>query len=182
MRYWTKQHESVYDTLMERGRYVARREYVHMEQQDGADIMLKVYDWLFEHHPLKSIRPADAQCLIWLSPSRDATMLAEEGRVILELEIDPALVYGVNIAKWGSMLNYSYIPKDEADLARHRKELALRGISDAKALMTPFYPDIAEEIKESWQRLFDDSIMLGSDACYATVWELKKEWLIDIVR
>lgn len=182
MRYWTKQHESVYNTLMECGRYVARRDYVHMEQQDGADIMLKTYDWLFENHPLKSIRPDDAECLIWLSPSRDATMLAEEGRVIMELEIDPSLVYNVNIAKWGSMLNYSYIPFDEADLARHRKELALRGISDAKALMTPFYPDIAQTIKQSWLRLFDDFVMLGSDACYATVWELKKEWLIGVVQ
>ncbi len=182
MRYWTKQHESVYDTLIKCGRYVARRDYVYAEQQDGADIMLKAYDWLYENHPLKSIRPDDAECVIWLSPSKDATMLSEEGRVIIEFEIDPSLVYGVNVAKWGSMLNYSYIPSDEADLARHRRELALRGISDAKAVMTPFYPDIAREIKQSWLRLFDDSIMLGSDAYYATVWELKKEWLIDVTR
>lgn len=182
MRYWTKQHESVYKTLIDSGRYVARRDYVHIEQQDGADIMLKAYDWLSENHPLKSIRPFDAECVIWLSPSRDAAILNEEGRVVMELEIDPALVADVNIAKWGSILNYSYIPSDEADLARHRKELALRGISDAKAVMTPFYPDIAREITQSWLRLFDEFVMLGSDAYYSTVWELKKEWLIGIVR
>ncbi len=137
MRFWTKQHESVYNTLIECGRFAARRSYVHIKQQDIADIMLRTYDWLFENHPLKSIRPDDAECLIWLSSSRDAAILAAEGRVIMGLETDPSLVYNVNIAKWGSTMNYSYIPKDETDLAQHRKELALRGISDAKALMPP---------------------------------------------
>lgn len=178
MRYWTKQHKSVYDTLMNSGRYTAKRDFVYKEVEDGADIMLKVYDWLTANHPLKAIRPADAECPIWLSVSHDTAMLPDKDRVIMELEIDPALVYGVNIAKWGCILNYGYIPKDEADKLRHRKLLSDYGTSDAKAMMTPFYPEIQREITESWQRLFDSGVSMGSDAYYGTTWELKKEWII----
>ncbi|MBR0332133.1 MAG: DUF3841 domain-containing protein, partial [Alistipes sp.] len=40
----------------------------------------------------------------------------------------------VNIAKWGAMLNYSYLPADEADHKRHQKLLRDYGVSDVKAL------------------------------------------------
>jgi len=74
-------------------------------------------------------------------------------------------------------LNYSYIPKSEADARVHLEKLEMYGISDMKAYMTSFYPDIKREIVNSWKRLFDDSVTLGNEECYGILWEIKKEWI-----
>lgn len=65
---------------------------------------------------------------------------------MLELTMDPTLITAVNAAKWGTMLNYSYIPADAQDAKRHRELLAQYGVSDAKAYMSQFYPQIKREI------------------------------------
>ena len=88
----------------------------------------------------------------------------------------------MNIEKWGAILNYSYIPQDAADARRHRQLLADYGVSDAKAYLTQFYPQIKREIVASWDRLFDGGVILGSTAAYGTVWEVRKEWIQNVVR
>ena len=48
--------------------------------------------------------------------------------------------------------------------------------------MSQFYPQIKREIVESWGRLFDDSIILGSSASYGTIWEVRREWVTQVAR
>ena len=59
-------------------------------------------------------------------------MLPSPGAVILELTLEPDRITSVNIEKWGSILNYSYIPKDKADARRHQDMMEQYGVSDAK--------------------------------------------------
>lgn len=177
---WTKQHKSVADALEATGRYVAKKEYIGKDLGEHAPLVLEVYDWLVKHTPTP--KPADAEYPIWVSPVQEATMLPSEGTVILELSIDPAILTKVNINKWGTMLNYSYIPADGQDARRHREMLEEYGVSDAKAFMSQFYPQIKREILASWSRLFDETISLGSDTYYGNIWEIKKEWIQNIIR
>lgn len=179
---WTKQHESVADTLARTGRYTAKREYVVKDLEEHAALVLEVYDWLTAHTPGESVRPPDAEYPIWVSPSREAVMLPSPHTVILELSVEPTLITKVNIGKWGAMLNYAYIPADEADAKRHRKLLEDCGVSDAKAYMSRFYPQIKQEIVKSWDRLFDDAILLDNDSWYGNLWEVKREWVTRILR
>ena len=102
--------------------------------------------------------------------------------MILELALDPARITPIHIGKWGTMLNYSYIPADQADAKRHEKLLKDYGVSDAKAYMSQFYPQIKREIIQSWERLFDSAITLGSNETYGTIWEIRKEWVIQTIR
>lgn len=89
----------------------------------------------------------------------------------------------VNIDKWGAILNYSYIPGNEQDAKNHRQLLEQYGVSsDAQAYMSQFYPDIKRKIIDSWSRLFDDSVILGNDAKYGNIWEVKQEWITQIIR
>ena len=113
---------------------------------------------------------------------QDATMLTEKGRVILELEIEESLITRVNFTKWGMILNYSYIPADEADDKRHKELLEAYGVSDTQAYMSQFYPEIKREIRESWKRLFDDDIQIGSDGCYGNIWEVRREWVKNVIQ
>ena len=109
-------------------------------------------------------------------------MLPQEGTVLLELLVDPALVTPIHVAKWGMILNYSYIPKDEQDARRHRELLQLYRVSDAQAYMSRFYPDIKREIIASWDRLFDEGIQINSGQKYGLLWEVQRQWVTRVIR
>ena len=180
VRVWTKQHESVMETILKTGRYTAKRQYISMDLKECADVVLEVYDWLVKNCPSGADRPADAEMPVWVSLQKNTAMLPSPGTALLELEVEEELLIPLNISKWGTMLNYSYIPLDEADKMRHHELLETLGISDFKAYTTPFYPMVKREITASWPRLFDRSILIDKDAKeYGLLWEIKKEWIRD---
>lgn len=179
---WTKQHKNVLKTLETQGRYTAKREYIMLDLQEQAPLVLEAYDWLVKHAPGADRKPEDAEYPVWVSYSHQATMMQDPGTVILKLELDPETITPVNIIKWGNILNYSYIPDGAQDARRHEELLAAYGVSDTKAYMSQFYPQIKREIIDSWDRLFDDRILLGNDYKYGIIWELRREWIADVIR
>lgn len=180
---WTKQNENVVKELEKTGRYTAKKEYILKDLDKHVYLVLEVYDWLVKNTPNTSQKPYDAEYPIWVSLTREATMLPSVGTIILELKVDPSLITMVNIDKWGAILNYSYIPADEQDAENHRQLLKQYGVSsDTKAYMSQFYPQIKRKIIDSWSRLFDDSIILGNDEKYGNIWEVRKEWVTQIIR
>ena len=181
IKVWTRQHKNVLNELEKTGRYTAKREYISKEMQEHTGIILEAYDWLVKNGPDAANRPEDVEYPVWVSFDRAATMLSGRDGAILELLLDEERVTSVNIAKWGAILNYSYIPADEADGKRHRELLHLYGTDDVRAVMTPFYPEIRREITGSWKRLFDDSIKLGNDLKYGTIWEIRREWVTEVL-
>jgi len=177
---WTKQHTAVYAQLQTHGRYTAKRSYIQRDLQEQAPLVLEVYDWLVQHHPQAQSKPVDADYPIWVSFTGEATMLPSPGSVVLELRVPHELITPIHIAKWGTVLNYAYIPLNETDDTRHQNLLHEYGISDTQAYMSQFYPQIKREITDSWQRLFDPNILLNSNAAYGTIWEIRKEWVITV--
>lgn len=176
---WTKQHESILPQLEKSGRYVARRECI-LKNEDS-QLMQPAYEWLAKKLPQQH-RPSDADYPIWLSLKAEGTMLHSPNTVLLELEIDESLMTKINVAKWGAINNFSYIPANEADALRHANQMDAYGLSDARVCMTQFYPDLKQEIVCSWDRLFDAQVQLGGPLCYGLVWEVKKEWIKKISR
>lgn len=181
IKVWTKQHKNVLKELEATGRYFAKKQYIAMELQEHAGLVLEAYDWLVKHGPDAKNRPLDVSYPVWVSLKYDAAMLASENTVMLELAVDPEIITPINIAKWGAILNYSYIPGSPQDNMRHKKLLEEYDVSDAKAYMSQFYPQIKKEISGSWSRLFDDSITMGNDLKYGTIWEIRKEWITRII-
>lgn len=175
---WTKQHISVWEKLQRDGVYHARSSGIF--RNEDAHLMREGYRWLAANIPNAAAKPEGAEFPIWLAFSRAGTMLPTPDTVLLELEVDPALVTNINIAKWGTILNFSYIPMDAEDKKRHSKLLRDWGTSDEQACMTQFYPQIKREIQASWVRLFDDAIQVGSPECYGTIWEVRKEWVRNV--
>lgn len=173
IRVWTKQHISVWETLQHCGIYHAKPEGIF--RNEDAQLMTNAYLWLARSIP--GLRPQGAEFPIWLAFSRAGTMLPTPDTVLLELEIDASLVTLINIAKWGTILNCSYLPADASDALRHRRQMQEMGLSDVQACTTHFYPQIKKEIQDSWIRLFDDSIQVGSPECYGTIWEVRREWV-----
>lgn len=180
IKVWTRQHKNVLKELEAAGRYIARKEYIYIDMQEHADTIFEVYDWLVKNGPDAGNRPLDVKYPVWVSFDEGAAMMAGDNGVVLELLVDESNITFINIAKRGTILNYSYIAKDEADARRHREILKLYGTDDVKAVMTQFYPEIKREIVNSWKRLFDDSVVVGNDLCYGTIWEIRKEWVTDV--
>lgn len=176
---WTKQHISVWQTLQQQGIYHASA--ANIFRNEDAALSRDAYTWLAGHIPNQKSRPQGAEFPIWLAYSRAGTMLPTPDTVLLELVIDPAMITRINIAKWGTILNCGYIPTDPADKQRHTALMRQWGISDEPACMTCFYPQLRSRIQDSWTRLFDDSIQLGSPECYGTIWEVRKEWVREAV-
>lgn len=79
--------------------------------QEHADIICKVYDWLVKNGPVTANRPQDVQYPVWVSFDEKAAMLAGDEGIVLELLLNEASITFINIAKWGAILNYSYIPQ-----------------------------------------------------------------------
>ena len=182
MRVWTRQHESVLQKINTFGRYVMETKNVSLDMPEYKYIMMEVYTWLANNMPNKDMKPKDAELPVWVVLKNDTAMLACAGTNLLELEIDEKNLCYININKWGMILNYSYIPKDENDDKRHVDLLRQYNISDTKAYMSNFYPIIKKEIKDSWIRLFDDSIIIDRGIeCYGLIWEIKKEWVMKVL-
>lgn len=183
MRVWTRQHESVLQKLNDDGRYVMETKNVSLDMPEYKHIMMEVYSWLANNMPNKHLKPQDADLPIWVVLKNDAAMLPSDGTILLELEVDESSLCYVNINKWGMILNYSYIPIDENDDKRHTKLLKQYNISDTKAYMSNFYPIIKNEIRNSWIRLFDDNVLINEGReCYGLIWEIKKEWIIEVTK
>lgn len=174
---WTKQNRAVLEQLEKNGRFVADERYMRVGMEEHFDVMRFLYRWLAEHMPNQNCRPADAQYPVWVSFKAEDTMLPEAGYVILELQVEEELMTKADINKWGTILNYSYIPCNEKDAETHRENMKRLGVDDAKAVMTPFYPLQKQEIIKSWDRLFDDRIHIGGDNAYGLLWEVRKEWI-----
>ena len=175
---WTRQNKKVLENLENSGRHVATAEAIHKSEE--AMTMINAYDWLQEAIPDQNSRPFDADYPIWVSLQQETTTLPSKDTVVLELEISPELITRLNVAKWGAVNNYSYIPKDHTDEKRHKAEMEAYGLSDTQAYMSRFYPQLKQQIIDSWSRVFDDSIRLGNDFCYGLIWEIKKEWIKNI--
>lgn len=178
---WSKQHRDVWKLLDDRSRYIVKKQHVISDLREHSKFILEAYDWYVRKVSAKYPKPADVSYPLWLSLSLENTMVPSENTVILEMEIEEAIIMPVNINKWTIILNYSFIPKDGEDARRHRALLGQYGLSDAKAYMSSFYPHIKKEIISSWDRLFDDGILInGNRMQYGTVWELRREWVADV--
>lgn len=181
MTVWTRQHRSMLRQLEEQGRMIASKTNIIRDLGKEARLVLEVYDWLVDRCLIRQLKPADVTYPIWVSLEREATMLSGDSGVVLELEIDPVILGRINVAKWGAILNYSYIPCDESDALRHRQWMKSLGLSDQEAVSSHFYPEQKMEIVDSWDRLFDSTVQLGSPLEYGIVWEVKSEWVKQIL-
>lgn len=180
---WTKQNENVLKELEKNGRFISRKEFIRKDLgDDHAHLVLEVYNWLTKNSPTAPLKPKDVEYPIWVSVTKETTMSFDRGSVILELEIDKESLALVNINKWGTILNYSYIPANAKDEKEHQAMLRAYNTSDAQAYMSQFYPEIKRKIISSWSRLFDNSIIIGNENSYGIIWEVKQEWIKKIIQ
>lgn len=184
IKLWTRQNKGILNDLEEYGVYIVKEEYIKKKLDTITPFYLKAYKWYTKRASKIVEKPEGAEYPIWLSMSNDIMLQPTEDTVVLELEVDKKYVVITDQEKWGYVINYWYVPVDREDERKHNEELKKHGISDGSELFMShkgnFYPLLRDKIKKSWDRLFDNSIRL-CNLTQATLWEIKKEWIVDII-
>ncbi len=184
VRLWTRQHKNVVDELNKYGVYRVKKEYILEKMDTISDYYLNLYEWYGKNADRIVPRPEGVKYPIWFSTSSEVMLQPTEGAVILEIEADRKDVVFTDANKWGYIVNYFYLPVDPEDEEKHNKELKRFGISNEPSIITSdkgnFYPLLKNKIIKSWERLFEP-FDEKSAFLQATMWEIKKEWVVDII-
>jgi len=179
---WTRQDDSVLETLEEDGVYRVKEKYIRAKMGNLADIYINVYKWLRNQASKRMDIPEAARYPIWLTTHEELKLPEAEGCINFELEIPDSNILIFDMEKWDYIVNYMYLPEDDQDRQRFKDKLDKYNINvESDIYLENFYPLLKQEMVSSWERLFDDNIRL-SNHDVAICWELKKEWVIDYER
>ena len=181
----TRQHKNVLEELDKYGVYRVKKEYILEKMDTISDYYLSLYQWYGRNAAKIVPRPEGVIYPIWLSTSEELMLQPTEDTIIFEIEVDRKDVIYTDGNKWDYVVNYFYLPVDHEDEERHNNELEKFGISDESSLITGdngnFYPLLKNKIIKSWERLFEPFDEKSSPS-QATIWEIKKEWVVSITR
>ncbi|MDL2254129.1 DUF3841 domain-containing protein [Ruminococcaceae bacterium OttesenSCG-928-I18] len=174
---WTKQHRGVLNEIELEGRYIARRENIVKKMEDISRFYLEAYSWYAKKASEIVAKPPDVNYPIWVSLDRASSLENDADTVVLCLEVESTQVVRLDYEKWGYVINFLYVPKDEKDEKEHQKMLSAYGTDDVEAYFSAFYPAIKKKIIASWGRMFEIEDGKIEQEKVGTLWEIRKEWI-----
>lgn len=178
IKVWTRLDQSIVNQIHENGFYRLSKQELEAKYDDCLPIYLHIYDWYREKTKLITTIPNEALYPVLVSTTLTPELAPTETQVLLELEVDSKDIIFTDAAKWSYILNYWYLPKNDKDNEAFKGMLESRGLSNqTQVYMSHFYPEIKEQIHNSWDRLFDETIQLSEEK-KATLWEIRKEWIV----
>ena len=179
---YAAQAQPVLDALERDGVCYSKAEYVQRKYGESAPVFLTAYHWFVQQLPRFVPKPEGAEFPYWAF--RELYSLDQMGTAgVLKLQIpaDQAVLFDMN--DWTKITQLRYIGADAADERAFAKELSARGISWNQVMLTSFYPDLKQQIYDSWQRLFryHEALLRGEDCgvqrVQAGLWQLRKDWV-----
>ena len=181
---WTRQDKKILDSF-EDGIYRCKEQYINQKMENFSDYYKNLYKWYTKK--AKKIVPKPDPSVkypIWVSIDKDMQLRPNEDSIILKLSIPKEKIVITDLEKWGYVVNFLYLPKNEKDYKKHKKILQRYQINDPTELIMGdkgnFYPQLKQKVKKSWDRLFDDYTI--SDIRQGTIWQIKKNQIIDIIK
>lgn len=183
MRLWTRQHVSVWDEILRKGSYFAKKEHIELKNDSISEYYLELYHWYIKRAEKIVSRESREHYPIWASTSYKNRLHVVEDTFLIELEVPEDRVVVTDFDKWGYVVNYWYVPRDKKDEKEHNEELQKLGIGDESEIVMGhkgnFYPLLRDKILKSWDRIFEieDHHLAMTQA---TLWEIKKEWVIKV--
>lgn len=160
----------------------SRAEYVQKKYGESAPIFLTAYHWFVQQLPRFVPKPEGAEFPYWAF--RELYSLDQAGTAgVLKLQVPKEQAVLFAVEDWTKITQLRYIGKDAADERAFAKDLAARGLSWNQVMLTAFYPDLKQQIYDSWQRLFryHEALLRGEDCggirVQAGLWELRREWV-----
>lgn len=178
---WTRQNALVLDEINATGSFICREEFLRAKSDSISDYYIKAYRWLTEQARQHIEIERDLYLPIWLALTESARLPKAKGEVSLTLEVPESELFIIDYNKWGYVLNYMYVPDDDADERAHDEKLAAAGIvNEAALIMTPkgnMFPQYKQEILRSWARCCVPSCDMEENV--GCVWRVKREWIVE---
>lgn len=172
--FYTAQTDIVFETLMDKGIYVVKKEFIQEKYGKVAPIMFQAYNWFVKEFEKKIKHSENAEYPIWLfEDPKYAKVHISQNIMKLSIPEDQFILF--DNRGWERVLSSEYVGLDEADEKKFENKIRNYGIDCGYAAFEkPFYPHIKNEIQKSWARIFD---IKESSVVRAAIWELKKEWI-----
>lgn len=184
VRLWTRQDIKSLEELKSKG--VIRIHRSHLEEKFDviSEYIIKLYQWFVKAADARVPKPKEVEFPIWCSISEENMLRPTEDSVVYVLEVDPSEIIYFDGQKWDYVLNHLYIPKDEADEAAYKKEMARRGHTNLFVFLdestTHFYPLERKQVMDSWHRIFDLD-QWDIFRIQANLWEIRPEMIVDVL-
>ena len=176
---YTAQAQVVMDVLERDGVSRVKMAYVDKKYESEAWVFKEAYSFFVQNAPRYVPKPEQAETAIW-AYADEKWVGAQPGSWVLKLEVprDQAVLF--DLRAWNKILNLNYLGADEADNRRFEARLSSMGIQHStQAFSTPFYPQVKQEIRKSWQRLFDTANSCPRTYLQAGLWELCRDWIAE---
>lgn len=189
---YTSQTKPVLDAIRRDGISYVKLEYINQKYQDTAWIFQEAYRFFSRYAAQALKRPVQAESPVWLfhdpkwaKPDQNSSQLK------LEIPLDEVILF--DLRKWNRILNLELIGtgEEEYEFAEELRKWGVKASSDV--FSCAFYPMLKSKIKNSWEKLFEDSedILLelkegnfhkfgneNTDYIQGAVWNLKQEWIL----
>ena len=179
---YTAQSDAVIDAV-HGGVAFSREEYVSRKYGESAPIFLTAYRWFAAEAQKLVPRPEEAGLPYWVFGSVQSVDRSGGGRLLtLEVPRDQAVFF--DMYDWNRVLQLKYMGASEKQERAFCEELARRGLRESDVVLSQFYPDLRQQIIESWDRLFrhHESIrsgdLTGVGAVQAALWCIRREWVV----
>ena len=92
MRFWTRQHEAVWDELQKTGQYIVKKEYIEAKNDTISEFYLKLYEWYTKAARKYIDIPEVLKYPIWLSVRQK--IIKSWDRIFTIQPDDPSLMVG----------------------------------------------------------------------------------------
>lgn len=182
MTLYAAQARPVLEAIRRDGVCYSKAEYVQKKYGESAPVFLTAYNWFVRQLPRFVPKPEGAEFPYWAF--RELYSLDRTGTAgVLRLQVPADRVVLFAVEDWTRIMQLRYIGADAADERRFAGELSARGLRWEQVMLTEFYPDLKQQIYDSWQRLFrhHQALMRGEDCgalqVQAGLWELRREWV-----
>lgn len=182
---YTSQSPEVIKALLEHKVCYVKREFIVKKYQEVSSIFLEAYNWYISKAQNIVKKPENAEYPFWTYTKIDYAGWYP-GNYLLSLEVPVEECVFFKAEDWNKILNLKYLDVNEEDEKKHKDMLIRQNISIESDIFTkPFYPNLKSEVKKSWNNLFEYDKLIKSGAIQARdlqagLWELRKEWIIDI--
>ena len=177
---YTAQAPAVREAIRRDGACFSREEYVAEKYQESAPIFLTAYRWFAEHAQAIVPRPAGAQFPYWAFA--DPCNADTNGGAVIKLQVPRDQVGLFDLYDWNKILQLRYMGEDERQEKEFRQQLAQRGLREDQVVLSRFYPQLRQQILDSWDRLFRHHSQLlagnteGVGGVQAGLWQIRQEW------
>lgn len=177
---YTAQAPVVTEALERDGVSRVRKAYVDQKYGETAWVFQTAYAFFRREMALRIPPPPGAESPVWLYADSRWCFMGPDS-VLMTFRIPRQQVLFFDQRVWNRILNLDYLGNDEKDEERFAKELKSIGLSNThKLFSTSFYPMQKRRVRDSWKKLFSSAEGCPEEYLQAAVWELKKEWLLEV--